>query len=134
ARSDLYAFGLILYEMLTGPRPSPATGPERFEAMRQRFETGMPALRTVDDTIPEPLAQLVARCLDNDPAARFQTTAELTAALAALDDAGELIPVETRVSKRMLMAAGVLIAAMIGGTYYIARPKPVVHHDNVPVL
>ncbi len=137
ARSDLYAFGLILYEMLTGPRPGLASGAERVAAMTQRFEAGLPPLRTMDDTIPEPLAALVTRCLERDPAARFQTTAELVAALAALDDAGELIPILARVSRRMMMAAAALVVVLVGGTYFVGRraaPVSPPAHEPVSVL
>lgn len=134
ARSDFYAFGVILHEMLTGPRPSLASGAERVTAMKQRFEAGLPLLRAIDETIPEPLAALVTRCLERDPASRYQTTAELCAALAALDDAGELLPVHARVSKRVLAASAAVVVAMLGGTYYLARPTPQVQHEPVPVL
>src|SRR5438552_5335294 len=99
ARADIYAFGLILYEMLVGPRPSPSgTAQDRMEAMKRRFEQGLPAARTLDASIPLALDAFVTCCLERDPAARFQTTAELVADLDRLDDTGELRPLATRVS------------------------------------
>ena len=69
ARADIYAFGLILYELLTGPRPRRGTTPQaRIDAMKQRFSEGLPPLRTVDPSIPEPVEALVMRCLEKDPA------------------------------------------------------------------
>ena len=45
-------------------------------------------LRKIDETIPEAVDQLVSRCVQPDAAARFQTTAELVAALNRLDGRG----------------------------------------------
>src|SRR6185436_17015799 len=88
-RADIYAYGLILYELLTGPRQVTATtARERIEAMRQRSATGVPPIRDVDESIPAPLAVLVMRCLERAPEARYQTSAELVTALDAMDDAG----------------------------------------------
>src|SRR5207245_11742671 len=93
ARSDIYAYGLILYEMLSGPRLVASAAPqERIEAMRQRFAAALPSLRTIDPSIPEPLDALVSKCLAIDPAARYETSTDLSAALAGLDEAAELIP------------------------------------------
>jgi serine/threonine-protein kinase len=138
ARADIYAFGLIMYEMLLGPRPSPSgTSQDRIEAMKQRFEQGLPPLRTIDGTIPEPLAALVTRCVERDPAARYQTTVDLCTALAALDDAGELLPVHARVNRRMMMAAAALVVMLVGGTYFVGRRAAAVSppaHEPVSVL
>ena len=138
ARSDLYAFGLILHEMLTGRRgPVPKTAEARFAAMKQRFEQGVPPLRTVDASIPEPLAAVVDRCLQRDPAGRYQTTAELSAALAALDDTGHLIPVPTRISKRVLRVAIFFLLVLLAGMYVIGRrfaPEAPPQHEPVSVV
>ena len=84
-RADIYAYGLILYELLTGPRQVTATtARERIEAMRQRSATGVPPIRDVDESIPTPLAVLVMRCLERDPESRYQTSAELVTALDAM--------------------------------------------------
>jgi tetratricopeptide (TPR) repeat protein len=138
ARSDVYAFGLILYEMFAGPRPAaPRDGQARVEAMKRRVADGLPPLRAIDDTIPEPLAAIVTRCLERDPAARFQTTGELVAALVALDNAGELIPLARRITTRMMILVAALVAVLISGTYLIGRrtaPAAPPAHEPVSVL
>jgi tetratricopeptide (TPR) repeat protein len=125
-RADIYAFGLIVYEMLSGLRKSTATtGQERVDAMRARTKEGVPPLRSLDETIPIPLDALVMRCLERDPAARFATTAELTAELDRLDERGELIPVKKVVGVRLFASVVVVALALLGGTWYVAsRPAP----------
>ncbi|PYR16575.1 MAG: hypothetical protein DMF94_27440 [Acidobacteria bacterium] len=136
-RADIYAFGLILYEMLTGPRVVSATSArERIDAMKQRTAEGMPPVGSLDQTIPAPLDALVTRCIERDPAARFATTAELVAALAALDDAGELIPIPTRISKRTMAAAAALVVVLLVSTFVLTRRAvlPPKQHEPVSVV
>ena len=134
-RADIYAFGLIGYEMLIGPRPATA-GSDRLEAMRLRCEHGLPPLRTLDETIPAPLEAFVMRCLERDPAARFASTADLCGALAALDDAGELIPPIRRLTPRLIAAAAVVVVVLLAGTSILTRKAvaPPKQHDPVSVV
>lgn len=135
ARADIYAFGLMLYEMLAGPRDHPATGPERVTAMRERIARGVPPVRALDPSIPDPLDRIVNRCLERDPEARFQTSADLLAALNGLKDDGTPLPVYRRFSSRQIVAAGALVVMLLGGTWWAARgPAPPVHIDPVVVL
>jgi tetratricopeptide (TPR) repeat protein/tRNA A-37 threonylcarbamoyl transferase component Bud32 len=137
ARSDIYAYGLILYEMLTGPRAiATANVQERLESMRQRFADGIPPLRSVDPAIPEPVEALIAKCTAVDAAARYESSAELAAALAAIDDDGELLPIHARVSRRTMTVAAAVVAASIWATYFVGRrmAPPPVKHPVVSVL
>ena len=137
-RADVYAFGLILYELLTGPRLVASAAPSnRLEAMKFRTTEGLPALRTLDPGIPEALDALVMRCLERDPGARFQSSAELCAALDKLDEAGERIPELTRVSKRTIAAAAAFFVLLAGVTYFVGKrtaPAAPVEHPIVSVL
>ena len=136
SRADIYALGMILYEMLAGPRPATATTPrERIDAMKQRTTEGLPPVRSLDETIPAALDAVVTRCLERDPAARYQTSNELVAALDQLDEHGELIPVKRVVGMRLLSAVVALALAMLGGSWWYARTLvPVAPHEPVSVV
>jgi tetratricopeptide (TPR) repeat protein len=134
ARADLYAFGLILYELLTGLRPMSAmTGQERIEAMKQRCRDGVPQLRTADPAIPEPLDAVVMRCLERDPSARFQSAHELCVALDALNDAGELIPTARSLTPRMMAVTALVAVIALSGTALLVRQAMQVPEPHAPV-
>lgn len=75
-RSDLYAVGVLAYEMLTGDPPF--LGPP-MEVLRAHVKTPplAPSTKLRDHHIPPALDALVLRCLAKDPAKRYQTGAEL---------------------------------------------------------
>ena len=134
-RVDIYAFGLILYEMLVGRRkPSSASNP--LEDMKARIENGLPRLRAIDPRVPEAIDDLVAKCLEADPAARFQTSAELVAALDRLDENGEPIPEPRRLTWRLVTATAAVVMMMLGATYVVTRRAvlPQKQHEPVSVM
>lgn len=128
-RADIYAFGLILSDLLSGARkPAPGTTP--WEALTARVTTAPAPLRTRHPELPQALDAVVTRCVQIDAADRYQTTAELVAALDRLDDDGNLIPEPKirRLTARLGMAAALVVAALLGGTYWLAsgpaQPPP----------
>jgi serine/threonine protein kinase len=82
ARSDIYSFGLILYQMATGDLPFVSEG------MGELFDMQMnrppPPLERKVPGIAPALAEAILRTLRKDPAERFQSMAELQRALAAV--------------------------------------------------
>jgi eukaryotic-like serine/threonine-protein kinase len=125
-RADIYAFGLILYRMLVG-LPKATNGMEMLANLRARMEAEPPRLRTIDPTIPEAVDALVSRCLQLDPAARFQTSADLVIALNRLDDNGKPLPLPVQLLKsaKFWSAAAASAIAIVITTWVIAdRPTP----------
>jgi serine/threonine protein kinase len=73
-RSDIYAFGLILRDMLLGGRHVATPG---ITELMGRMQQPPPGVHSIDATIPEPLDTLITRCLQPDLAERYQTTREV---------------------------------------------------------
>jgi len=133
-RSDIYAFGLILYDLLLGRTRATGQGGVLAE-LQQRMLQAPPSPITVDPAIAPALDEIVARCIQPDAANRFQTTEELVEALERLDDRGVPIPIVRRLTRRMVAAGVVVIAALLGVTWWAARgPAPEVARDPVSVL
>jgi eukaryotic-like serine/threonine-protein kinase len=81
-RADLYAVGVVLYEMFTGQRPF--DGPEQYAVMRAHVEQ-MPVPPTqLAPHLPKEVDALLARALAKDPAERFQSATGFLAALKSL--------------------------------------------------
>jgi len=107
-RSDLFAFGTILYEMLTGKRAfKGASGVETMAAILNS-EPGPPTDERAE--IPPALDRIVARCLEKDPVRRFQSAHDLAFVLASMLEA----PTAAREERRARISPGRMAWAAAG--------------------
>jgi serine/threonine-protein kinase len=104
ARSDIYALGLVLYEIFTGRRPFNArTLSELREARQQRSMTD--PSRVVDDIDPA-VERVILRCLENDPRDRPQTILSVIVAFSGRDPLAAALAAGETPSPELLAAAG----------------------------
>ena len=132
-RADVYAFGLILYDLLTGKSRDHPEGP--VAELQARMRQAPPPLKTIAQDVPDALARTVMRCIDPNPAARYQSAAEIVAELDRLDARGALIPVKRTVRLPLVVALAIFLLMFSGLTWFLSRNAgPPVPHDPVSVV
>jgi formylglycine-generating enzyme required for sulfatase activity/dienelactone hydrolase len=118
-RADLYAFGVLAYELLVGRLPFAAVSAQAV-MVAHLTERPQPLLEVRED-LPPALAAAVMRCLEKEPDARFQSADELLAGLEGLlTPGGGVTPVGSTLARtigtpgrrrRVLAAGGVILLA-----------------------
>ena len=121
ARSDLFSFGVVLYEMLAGQRPFRAA--TNLELLEQVIHA-KPA--PLSDQIPEPLRALVTKALEKNPADRYSSMRELVvgSARGAASQRARLRGARGSIAGAWLVAAalaGVAVAA--SGAFLCSAPR-----------
>ena len=125
-RSDIFSFGAVLFEMVTGRRPFVADSP--LSVLAKILNEDPPAPSTIIAGVPAEVERAILRCLRKDPARRFQTMADLKVALedlAADSSSGAGAPSAVGTGprgRRWLWAA--LVPVILGVAYLASRSWP----------
>ena len=80
-RSDIFSAGLIFYELLTGQMPYHADS--ALASLIRRTQERAKPISEHDGSFPQNLSNIVSKCLERDPANRYQSSKELLADLEA---------------------------------------------------
>ncbi len=128
ARSDIFAFGVMLFEMATGKRAF--EGKTQASIVGQILAVDPPSVSQLQPSAPPALARLIQICLEKDPDERVQTAHDLKLQLQAIAETPASVPAATGPPSRFRWipwtVAGVLaiIAAAIGWLYLASQSAP----------
>ena len=129
-RADIFSLGTLLYEMLTGRRAF--HGDTTADTMTAILKETPPELAESGRAIPPALDRVVSRCLEKNPARRFQSASDLAFALQSLSTDSRAIsgatvagaPAVPRISRAMPIAAATLVAGIAIGAIAIGLWRP----------
>jgi hypothetical protein len=115
ARSDIFSFGVVVYEMVTGRRPF--AGDSRVALMAAIVGSEPAAPSTLQALTPPALERLIGRCLAKDPDDRWQDVRDIAAELRWLSDTGSgssKAPAAPRARRRPAVLIAALATAGVG--------------------
>lgn len=92
-RSDLFSFGMILYELLSGDRPF--AGHSHAEVIASILKDAPRNLNDLRDRFPHELVQVIARCLEKEPQNRFQSARDISFTLKSILSGASISQEET---------------------------------------
>jgi serine/threonine-protein kinase len=104
AKSDLYALGLVLYELFTGRRPFDASSVQQLLDMQQSMH--LTSVASVAGDVDPAVEKVIRRCLDPDPARRPASAVAISAALPGGDPLAAALAAGETPSPEMVAAAG----------------------------
>lgn len=123
-RVDIYAVGLLGYELLTGE--SPFTAPSPQETMAAQLTRAPAPIETVRTDVPPKLSALLMRALAKAPEKRQQTAAEMLAELDAINlPSGDYVPAKRSRPRNRAAFIGALVAVTAAGALLLTRPSVV---------
>jgi Tol biopolymer transport system component len=114
ARTDLFALGAVLYEMLSGQRAF--KGDTAADTMFATVKEDPPELAGLRADVPPALQRIVRHCLEKNPAERFQSARDVAFALESSSDSGAAtltVPISPMKGPRSRAVAGVVIGAIV---------------------
>ena len=119
ARSDFFSFGATLHEMLSGQRAFPGAPPASTQAILHQQPPELPA------SVPEPLVQIVQRCLEKDPARRYHSASDLAFHLEVLRFAVRRKEASgTPMSGWLRWALAAMVVLVVAGAAALALRRP----------
>src|SRR5512132_1702088 len=134
-RMDIYAVGLLAYELLTGV--SPFTGPSPRETLAAQLTRDPQPLHEMSAEVPRTLSDLIMHCLAKDPAARPQRAEDIlreldsmTMPIGLTPQAGGVNATPRRRSWMGVAAVAILFAVLGGVGYVVTRARPEVQQPS----
>lgn len=132
ARSDIFALGCVLYELITGKRAF--EGKTTSNVMAAVLATEPRRISELVPVTPPTLEWVVQRCLEKDPDARWQSARDVALQLRWVSDhpveAGRATVMPSRRSLLVGLALGILLTGVAGGTWIWRRPAVVATADG----
>ncbi len=113
AATDIYALGVVLYEMVAGKHPFPSGSPMGAAVRRAKRLTPASSLQP---GLPARWDRVIARCLEYDPESRYQSAPEVALALGSR-------PGMVKLSRRWVVAAGATVVAGFGVAGWLEREE-----------